>query len=53
MSDALAETRSVLVRELAEAFELQAEMRQGMGGEECIWTLGRMTLPTPDELIRE
>lgn len=53
MGDALAETRSVLVRELAEAFELQAEMRQGMGGEEYIWTLGKMTLPTPDELYRK
>ncbi|KAF8593049.1 hypothetical protein BDV93DRAFT_612363 [Ceratobasidium sp. AG-I] len=52
MGDALAETRSVLVRELAEAFELQAEMRQGVGGEEYIWTLGRMTLPAPDELNR-
>jgi hypothetical protein len=51
MGDALAETRSVLVRELAEAYELQEELRQGAGGqEECIWTLGRMELPPVEEV---
>ncbi|QRV86941.1 Vacuolar sorting 38 and autophagy-related subunit 14 [Ceratobasidium sp. AG-Ba] len=53
IGDALAETRTVLVRELAGAYELQEELRQGAGGrEERVWTFGRMTLPAPDELAR-
>jgi hypothetical protein len=50
MGDALAETRSVLVRELADAYELQAEVQ--LGPEEYRWTLGRKSLPHPDELYR-
>lgn len=54
MGDALAETRSVLVRELAEVYELQEELRQiGAGKEVCVWTLGRMELPAIDELSRQ
>ncbi|KAG9085093.1 hypothetical protein FRC07_013460, partial [Ceratobasidium sp. 392] len=53
IGDSLAETRSVLVRELAEVYELQEELRQSsMGRDEHVWTLGRMTLPAPDELTR-
>ncbi|KAG8699899.1 hypothetical protein FRC08_005044 [Ceratobasidium sp. 394] len=53
IGDALAETRSVLVRELADAYELQEEVRQTpTGRDEHLWTLGRMTLPAPDELTR-
>jgi hypothetical protein len=53
MGDALAETRSVLVRELAEAYELQAEVQLSAGGRgEHRWTLGRKHLPIPEELTR-
>ncbi|KAG8693469.1 hypothetical protein FRC09_010486 [Ceratobasidium sp. 395] len=53
IGDSLAETRSVLVRELAEVYELQEELRQTPGGRgERVWTLGRMTLPPPDEITR-
>ncbi|KAG9094207.1 hypothetical protein FRC06_011056, partial [Ceratobasidium sp. 370] len=53
IGDALAETRSVLVRELADVYELQEEIRHTSAGrDEHVWTLGRMTLPAPDELTR-
>ncbi|GAB1524807.1 hypothetical protein RhiTH_007963 [Rhizoctonia solani] len=51
VADALSEGRAALVRELAEAYELQEECRTGPGGqEEYIWTLGRMELPNIDDL---
>ncbi|ELU37302.1 Atg14 domain-containing protein [Rhizoctonia solani AG-1 IA] len=53
VADALSEGRAALVRELAEAYELQEECRTGPGGqEEYIWTLGRMELPNIDDLPR-
>ncbi|CAE6350833.1 unnamed protein product [Rhizoctonia solani] len=53
VADALSEGRAALVRELAEAYELQEECRAGPGGqEEYVWTLGRMELPSIDDLYR-
>ncbi|CEL62884.1 hypothetical protein RSOLAG1IB_10552 [Rhizoctonia solani AG-1 IB] len=53
VADALSEGRAALVRELAEAYELQEECRVGQAGqEEYIWTLGRMELPSADDLSR-
>ena len=53
MGDALAETRSVLVRELADAYELQEELRQSAGRDVRMWTMGRMELPAIDDLARQ
>ncbi|KAJ1302991.1 hypothetical protein OPQ81_003283 [Rhizoctonia solani] len=53
VADALSEARAAMVRELAEAYELQEECRVGPGGEEeYIWTLGRMEIPAIDDLSR-
>ncbi|KAG8735239.1 hypothetical protein FRC10_010827 [Ceratobasidium sp. 414] len=53
IGDALAEARSVLVRGLADVYELQEEVRQTSAGrDERVWTLGRVALPAPDELTR-
>ncbi|CAE7207969.1 unnamed protein product [Rhizoctonia solani] len=53
VGDSLSVVRAALVRELAEAYELQEESRPGLEGEdEYIWTLGRIEIPSIEELSR-